>query len=253
MLLWDKRCDSVKTFIILENTHRRPLPEQFHGADDRYPETVAEYFINQYTHKGDKVLDVFAGLGTTIFVAEEMGRIPYGVELKRDRYEYIKSEVYHKENIVHGDARQLERFDFPLMDFAISSPPYMHALDIDDYALTAYTTSGTYAQYLREMQEIFTKVKNILKPNAYVVLEVANIKRKGEEITTLAWDVAQSLKKIFHFEGEVILGWTVENTDVKETGEKGEKGENGTYGYGYDHSYGLVFRKKGAYNTSFKN
>ncbi|MFX0091306.1 MAG: hypothetical protein ACFFBD_06035 [Candidatus Hodarchaeota archaeon] len=116
------------------------------------------------------------------------------------------------------------------MDFAISSPPYMHELDLEYYALTAYITVGTYEQYLTELQEIYAKVRNILKPDAIVVLEVSNLKREGEKITTLAWDVAKAISKVLYFEGEVVVGW------------KGKNTETGTYGCGYDHSYCLIFK-----------
>ncbi len=46
---------------------------------------------------------------------------------------------------------------------------------------------------------------------------------KGPEgVTTLAWDVARELAAVLRFEGEVVIGWD-------------------KYGYGYDHSYCLVF------------
>ena len=133
---------------------------------------------------------------------------------------------------MHGDARKLDSFNLPKIDMAISSPPYMHELDLEYYALSAYTSSGTYPQYLDEIQQIYKKLKNILKPNAVVVIEISNIKKKGEKITTLAWDVAKSISKVLYFEGEVIIGW------------KGGPNNDGIYGYGYDHSYCLVFKNK---------
>lgn len=165
-------------------------------------------------------------------MAEDLGRIPYGLEYDLNRFEYIKSELTHKDNIINGDARILERYGFPTMDFMISSPPYMHELDLDHYAMSAYTTKGDYTQYLSELQEIYAQVKKLLRPNAIVVIEVSNLKKKGEPITTLAWDVAKSISKVFQFEGEVIVGWTGEST------------ADGIYGYGYDHSYCLIFKNK---------
>ncbi|MFX0064746.1 MAG: DNA methyltransferase [Promethearchaeota archaeon] len=222
----------MKTFIILNKTNRRVLPEKFQSDDNRNPENLVEYFLEQYTKKGDTIIDIFAGLGTMLFVAEELERIPYGIEYDPSRFAYIKSEIRHKNNIIHGDARNLDTFTFPKIDFAISSPPYMHELDLDYYALTAYTTGGTYEQYLKELREIYAKLRNILKPNATVVIEVSNLKRKGAKLTTLAWDVAKSISKVLHFEGEVIVGW------------EGEDTEEGTYGCGYDHSYCLIFRNR---------
>jgi len=51
-------------------------------------------------------------------------------------------------------------------------------------------------------------------------------------VTPLAWDIAKEVSKIFHFEGEIVVGWKT----------KGVSKGKGNYGYGYDHSYCLVFR-----------
>jgi hypothetical protein len=63
----------------------------------------------------------------------------------------------------------------------------------------------------------------LMKPDARVVIEAANIKGKNS-VTTLAWDMAREVSQLLHFEGEVILGWD-------------------HYGYGYSNSYCLVFSK----------
>ena len=65
----------MKTFIILNKTNRRVLPEKFQSDDNRNPENLVEYFLEQYTKKGDTIIDIFAGLGTMLFVAEELERL----------------------------------------------------------------------------------------------------------------------------------------------------------------------------------
>ena len=62
-----------------------------------------------------------------------------------------------------------------------------------------------------------------MKPHARVVIEVSNLKG-SEGVTTLAWDVARAVSKVLHFEGEIVVAWD-------------------HYGYGYDHSYCLLFTK----------
>jgi hypothetical protein len=64
----------------------------------------------------------------------------------------------------------------------------------------------------------------LLKPDAKAVIEIANLKRDNA-ITTLAWDVCDAVSQVLDFEGEIVIGWQT------------------PYGYGYDHSYCLVFRK----------
>ena len=219
----------MKTFVVLPHQHRTILPTEFQSDDNRFPDILVEFFLNQFTQKGDVVLDVFAGFGTTLSVSEEMERIPFGIEFDKARFEYAKSRLKSKDCLIHGDARNLDSFSIPEIDFAFSSPPYMNKDDAQ-FALTAYTTLGTYQTYLDELKEIYRKMKNVLKPNAHVVIEAANLKR--DFITTLAWDIARTVSRVLTFEGEIVLCW------------EGEDSGDGVYGGGYDHSYCLVFKNE---------
>jgi SAM-dependent methyltransferase len=219
----------MKTFVVLPYLMKRQLPIQFQSDDNRYPEVLVEYFLNQYTKRGDKVLDIFAGFGTTLLVAEEMCRIPFGIEYDKRRFEYVQSLLRSKECLIHGDALNLESCDIHDIDFAMSSPPFMNKDDAQ-FALTAYTTLGTYQAYLDGLEEIYGKMKKVLKPNAYVVIEAANLKR--DLITTLAWDIARSVSRVLSFQGEIVICW------------EGDDSKNGVYSYGYDHSYCLVFKNE---------
>jgi len=115
----------MKTIISLPKMQKRKIPESFTGDDNRFSETLVEYFLKKFTERGDLVLDVFAGLGTTLFVAEEMDRVAYGIEYDELRFNFIKDNLKHKENIIRGDALKLLQYNFPKCDFCLTSPPYM--------------------------------------------------------------------------------------------------------------------------------
>jgi hypothetical protein len=103
----------------------------------------------------------------------------------------------------------------------MTSPPYMGKEDVED-PLAAYLTRGRgYRTYLNGMRDIFGQVRAHMRPASAVVLEVANLKIEGQ-VTTLAWDIAEEVAKVLRFEGEVVACWD-------------------RYGYGYDHSYCLVY------------
>jgi len=224
--------DFMRTYITLPNVRRSKIPEEFKDNDNRFAESLVEYFLEKYTKKGDIVLDIFAGLGTTLFVSEEMGRIPFGVEYSEVRYIYIKENLQNKDNIIHGDALKLLEYNIPKCDFCIASPIYMNE-DETENPYAAHTTEGTYEQYLEDTRKIYSNVKKKMKQNSKIVIEVSNLKKDGI-VTTLAWDIGKEISKILHFEGEIIVNWTSNNTEK----------ENGFYGYGYDHSYCLVFSNK---------
>ena len=75
-----------------------------------------------------------------------------------------------------------------------------------------------------------------MKLNGYVVVEVSNLKnRENGNVTTLAWDVGKTISQVMHFVGEIIVCWEKKNIPSE---------DGGAYGYGYDHSYALVFQNK---------
>jgi tRNA G10 N-methylase Trm11 len=213
----------MKTFIQLGNTQPAALPPGFQRDDVRYAPALVETFLTEYTRPGDVVFDPFAGFGTTLVVAEAMGRRPLGLEYDPTRVDYIRSLLRDPSAIRHGDARRLGDYAFPPLDFSMTSPPYMNRDDAED-PLAAYMVPGQgYAAYLEGLHDIYAQLAGLLKPGARAVVEVANLKTNGT-VTPLAWDVARALAPALTFEGEVVVGWD-------------------HYGYGYDHSYCLVFVK----------
>jgi DNA modification methylase len=217
----------MRTFITLRRINRRELPAEFRSDDNRYADALVEYFLEKYTEPGEKVLDMFAGFGTTLLVAEDMGRVPFGIEYDQRRFDYIVSQVHHKANIIHGDSSRLSSYKLPVFDFVMTSPYYM-AEDDELNPLTCCRTAGEYKIYLKDLRGIFAQLKHVLKLDGHLVIEASNLKTSG--VTTFAWDLAKEISSIFYFEGEVVVGWEAEDTGC------------GTYGYGYDHSYCLIFR-----------
>jgi DNA modification methylase len=223
----------LPTYLHFSNEFDEQLPAQFRLHDVRYTPGLVRYFINTYTQTGDVVLDPFAGFGTTLKVAKELGRRPYGVEIHQDRVEYMQS--LGLDQVIHGDIRRVNLKELPAIDFLMTSPPYMGLEDEAD-ALTGYQYQGKYEQYLQTLCQIFKRLKSRFKPHAIIVVEISNLKQQ-HSLTTLAWDVGNILSEILEFLGEVIICWEREDRS------------SGSYGYGYDHSYCLVFQYQDDENT----
>lgn len=51
-----------------------------------FPDELPEWFIKLFTKEGDVVLDPFMGSGTTVVVANKMGRIGIGIEIVEEYY-----------------------------------------------------------------------------------------------------------------------------------------------------------------------
>ena len=163
----------MRTYLRLKNQQHRKLPPEFQHEDLRYTEELVATFLRQYTRAGDAVLDPFAGYGTTLLAAEAMGRVPYGIEIDGRRARYIRSLLQHPANLIHGDTRELLSYRLPPIDFSITSPPYMAACDPED-PFSNYTQAGAgYAAYLRQIEQIYASMRQLLKPSARAVLSAA--------------------------------------------------------------------------------
>jgi tRNA G10 N-methylase Trm11 len=215
----------VRTFLLLDNRHDEPLSEGFTGPDVRFPPVLPRQFIEEWTRPGDVVFDPFAGFGTTLRAAEEMGRIAWGIEWDARRHAYAASGLRDPSGLLHGDSRQLSRYPLPdNITLSFTSPPYMMEDDSEN-PFTNYSAAGAgYDHYLETLSSIYRQLRPRLAPGAYVVLEAANLKRGDGALTTLAWDVARAISDVLTFTGEIVVGWQP------------------TYGFGYDHSYCLTFR-----------
>ncbi len=79
-----------------------------------FPEELPEWFIKLFTKQYDTILDPFMGSGTTINVANRMGRHAIGIEIMPEYYEMVanqfkKSEVFQIDSNVKYAKTKLER------------------------------------------------------------------------------------------------------------------------------------------------
>lgn len=216
--------ESAQTWMQFSRGNKTVLPSRFRRHDVRASENMLEFFIKEYTKEGEIVFDPFAGFGTTLLVAEELGRVAYGIEYSKSKVNYIHSLLKHPERLIYGDSRKLLEYELPSFDLCLTSPPYTNQNDTENPFVDYRQKGFDYPSYLEEMGNIFSQVAQKLNPSGHVVIEAANLKKNGH-VTTLAWDIARAVSTILHFEGEMMIGWD-------------------QYGYGYNHSYGLVFSKR---------
>lgn len=217
---------TMKTYLQFKNVHERELPEQFSNDNDvRYSEDFVEYFIQEFSKQGDVVLDPFMGFGTTLVVAERMKRKGYGIEYDAARCAYVRSILKFPERAINGDSTKLLELDLRNFDLSLTSPPYMGRHHKEN-PFTSYTTDGAgYDAYLADLRNIYSQLATKMNPGAHAIIEVSNLKHDDAPVTTLAWDMAREIEKVMRFRGEIVITWEP------------------TSGFGYDHSYALVFEK----------
>ena len=234
----------METFLHLVHEHEFDLPDRFDG-DPRTPAPYVEHFLSEFTDFGDTVLDPFAGYGTTLRVAERMEREAYGIEYDAEVASFAHEQANHPERVVHNDALDATSYDHvPPIDCCFTSPPYMtERMEADP--LTNYTeTEREYERYLADLGRVFDHVDGLLRAGGHLLIDVSNMKFEGA-VTTLAWDVASEVAERFRFKGEVVVTW--------EADDSSRDHDESTYGYGYDHSYCLVFEQEGEAPDSSDN
>lgn len=178
----------------------------FEGNDIKSPESLSRWVIENHTKKGGKVFDPFAGLGTNMFIAEEMGRMPFGIEADEERYEWVAGQLENWTHMICGDAGKLNKYELPKMDLITTCPPFMQARDKWNPLYGGDPRHDGYDKYLRRMKFIFSKLPNVMKQNTPLIVQVNNIKTKNG-FTPLIHDIATALSKEFIQTDETIVKW----------------------------------------------
>ncbi|MEW6702077.1 MAG: DNA methyltransferase [Bacteroidota bacterium] len=68
-----------------------------------FPDELPEWFIKLFTKEGDVVLDPFMGSGTTVNVANKMGRVGLGIEIVKEYYKLAEDQL--SQNIFAAEQR----------------------------------------------------------------------------------------------------------------------------------------------------
>lgn len=106
----------------------------------KFPETLAQEFIEFFTKQGETVLDPMAGTGSTLVAALRAGRNSYGIELN-PKYAEIAKQIIEEERtvlgnsvsnlqslVINGDAAQITTYQLPNIHYVLTSPPYWDML-----------------------------------------------------------------------------------------------------------------------------
>jgi len=239
----------------------------------KFPETMAQEFIEFFTKKGETVLDPMAGTGSTLIAALRAGRNSYGIELNpkyaKIAQNTISDERAHlgdsisnpstelraslKSEIINGDAAQLTNYQLPTIDYVLTSPPYWDmlrakgsetqkkrraAVDMDVHYSDDPNDMGNisdYDEFLERLVNVYKGLQSLLRDKAYLTIIVKNVK-KGGRIYPLAWDIARELGKTYTLKDEKI--WLQDNQSLAPFG-LGSAWVSNTF-----HHYCLQFRNE---------
>ena len=214
---------NIKTWIIPKPPPRKKN-EILHPA--KFPETLIQEYIENFTEPGDTVVDPMAGTGSTVIAALRSGRNAVGVELN-DNWTQIALDRIKEEfqptlfdtlnepllgRVICANAKNIQSVcedENVSADYVVTSPPYWSMLNNPgsenqkarrDKKLTlVYSDKDTdlgniedYDVFLDLLADIYVSLANILKPGAVMTIIVKNVKR-NHVVYPLAWDLVARL------------------------------------------------------------
>jgi DNA modification methylase len=204
----------------------------------KFPETLAQGFVEFFTKKDATVLDPMAGTGSTLIASLRTARHSIGIELN-PHYAEIARELIAQEkqdlgeaasnlraDIITADAASAGEMELPPIDYILTSPPYwnmLHARGAETQQKRRSSSSldvvysddpsdlgnvDDYEEFLERLVHIYRGIVSSLKPRSYLTIIVKNLK-KGGRIYPLAWDLARHLSTFLSLKDERI--WLQDN------------------------------------------
>lgn len=203
----------------------------------KFPESMAQEFIEFFTKRGQVVFDPMVGTGSTLVAALRAGRHSIGIELN-ETYAELAEQILAEEQesladsanrlncqVIQGNAVNIpdlvSEHQLPPFDYVLTSPPYWNMLhakgaqsqnnrrtkpELDVLYSDDPEDLGNihdYDEFLSQLVKIYSALKPYIRTRAYLTIIVKNIK-KGGKIYPLAWDLTRELERTYTLKDERI-------------------------------------------------
>ncbi|MBU2446919.1 MAG: site-specific DNA-methyltransferase [Bacteroidetes bacterium] len=156
-----------------------------------FSSSLVKYFLTEYSSKPGRVLDPFAGVGTTLFAAQELGWKSYGIELlpvgdsvmqAREALNGIDTEQLTKTvKNIWTELAEVDLYDQHIKHISITKDAFP---DETEKYLNKYLT---YCSKIKEK-----KIQAVMRFAAFSVLEEISFTRKDGQY--LRWDYRSKRK-----------------------------------------------------------
>lgn len=156
------------------------------GYKGATPSYVIWNLLKRYTGEKDLVVDPFAGSGTTLDVARDLGRRALGYDVHPAR-----------KDIFRVDARKLPAELTGKVDFIFMDPPYSTHLDYGPDPRDIGKLDAAGGDYYRAMEQVFGECHRLLKPDSHLGLYVSDSFVKGKGFYPIGFELFMRLRQHF--------------------------------------------------------
>jgi DNA modification methylase len=188
--------------------------------------------IKFFTKKGQRVLDPFNGVGSTLKACAVNDRAGVGIELVKKYVDLTRERLLKEvdtdlfsnkdQTVIQGNAlKEIKKFEDDSFDFIVTSPPYWNILNKIDHKVkervrnnldTKYSNHKDdlanikdYDKFIETLGEFFNDCSRILKPKKYMSIIVSDFRHKSRLYMFHA-DIANYLEqRNFALKGITIL------------------------------------------------
>jgi hypothetical protein len=216
---------------------------------------IPHQMMRRYTKRGECVLDVFAGSGTTLIEGRRLGRNTIGVELQQGMVEQVRQLVAVAPNadgvttaVVQGDSAAvdfralLESHGQPSAQLVMMHPPYFDIIKFSDDPRDL-SNVPTVEAFLDLIGRVVENVAPVLDRGRHLALVIGDKYAKGDWIPLGFQTMNEVMKRGFSLKSIVVKNF-------EETSGKRAQKELWRYRallggfYVFKHEYIFLFKKQ---------
>ncbi len=233
-----------------------PHSAEYHG---NFVPQIPNQIVRRFTMRGETVLDLFSGMGTTLIECRRLGRHSLGVELNpvvAERSRELAAQVGDshavRTNVLVGDSSSaetalqvreaLQQHGDGYADCVLLHPPYH---DIIRFSADPrdLSNSVSHVEFLEGLRRVVRHARDLLRPGRHLALVIGD-RYAGGECVPLGFECMRVCRE----EGLLLKAINVKDMQGNERG-KGKTNnlwryralKSGTYIF--KHEYVMVFRK----------
>ncbi|GHV91271.1 hypothetical protein AGMMS50268_17740 [Spirochaetia bacterium] len=183
-----------------------------------FPVVLCEKLIRTFAPANCNVIDPFNGIGSTTTAAIGLNCSAVGIDLSESFCRIAKDRLKRnkKAKIINEDSfTALSQLPTASFDLCITSPPYWDILNMkhsaDGKDRVNYSDKAEdlgniadYDKFIARLAALFAEVRKVLKPKAYCIVNVMDIRKKSE-FYPLHSDLATAMQKVGYIYDDLII------------------------------------------------